>query len=523
MTPNDPTFLAFLEAQRADYRRSLPQRLAQIESLWRQVLNGEAPAEALASLERCAHRLAGSGGIFGFAALGDAARVLELTVNPLLDAAHALTPTAQTEVSRAVEAFQRSVAPAGERASVLIVDDSPVKLVALGAFVARMELTIVTASSGEQALRQLLKRDFAVILLDVNMPIMDGFETAKLIRSRPRSAHTPIIFVTAEANSEAKHIRGYTLGAVDFIYSPIIPEILRAKVQVFVNLFYLQRQVLLDNEHLESLVAQRTAALTEEITERKRAQDEILRLNASLEERVQQRTAQLNFANQQLETFSYSVSHDLRSPLSTIDGFSNLLSRELGASAASERSKHYLSRIRAGASQMGELIDALLSLAQVSRTSLRWDSVDLSAMADAVVNGYRAREPGRDALLDIQPGLVAQGDARLLRQVCDNLLGNAWKFSSKQSQSLISFRLQSGPDGKGVYAVQDNGVGFDMAYSEKLFGAFQRLQTASEFAGTGIGLATVPRIIMRHGGKVWAESSPGQGSTFYFTLGSARA
>ncbi len=169
--------------------------------------------------------------------------------------------------------------PAGERASVLIVDDTPAKLLALAAIVSGMALEIVTATSGEQALRQLLKRDFAVILLDVNMPMMDGFETATLIRSRPRSEHTPIIFVTAEANSEAKHIRGYTLGAVDFIYSPIIPEILRAKVQVFGDLFYLQRQVLLHNEHLESLVAQRTVALTEEIVERKRAEEKVKRLN----------------------------------------------------------------------------------------------------------------------------------------------------------------------------------------------------------------------------------------------------
>ncbi len=149
------------------------------------------------------------------------------------------------------------------RAGVLIVDDTPAKLVALAAIVSGMALEIVTATSGEQALRQLLKRDFAVILLDVNMPTMDGFETATLIRGRPRSADTPIIFVTAEAHSEAEHFRGYTLGAVDFIYSPIVPEILRAKVQVFVNLFCLQRQLMLQHEHLESLVVQRTAALTE--------------------------------------------------------------------------------------------------------------------------------------------------------------------------------------------------------------------------------------------------------------------
>ncbi len=189
-------------------------------------------------------------------------------------------PKIEIPALRADGTTQRSVMPVGERASVLIVDDTPAKLVALGAIVSGMELEIVTATSGEQALRQLLRRDFAVILLDVNMPMMDGFETATLIRSRPRSEHTPIIFVTAEAYySEVERFRGYALGAVDFIYSPISPEILRAKVQVFVNLFYLQRQVLLHNEHLESLVAQRTAALTEEIAERKRAEEKVKRLN----------------------------------------------------------------------------------------------------------------------------------------------------------------------------------------------------------------------------------------------------
>lgn len=255
--------------------------------------------------------------------------------------------------------------------------------------------------------------------------------------------------------------------------------------------------------------------------ERKRAQQEVLRLNASLEDRVQQRTAQLEFANKQLEAFSYSVSHDLRTPLSAVDGFSNLLARDMDSSAATERSRHYLSRIRAGVAQMGELIDALLSLAQVSRTSLRWDQVDLSAMADAIFTALREREPEREVLLSIQPGLLARGDARLLHQVLANLLGNAWKFSGKQPKTLIAFRRESSPDEQDLYAVHDNGAGFDMTYSDKLFGAFERLHTVSEFSGTGVGLATVHRIITRHGGRVWATSEPGRGATFYFTLGSA--
>ena len=408
---------------------------------------------------------------------------------------------------------------AGESTSVLIVDDTPAKQMALGAIVSGMALKIVTVNSGEQALRQLLKQDFALILLDVNMPTMDGFETAKLIRSRPRSAYTPIIFVTAEANSEAERFGGYKLGAVDFIYSPIIPDILRAKVQVFIDLFHLRRQVLIHNKHLESQVEQRTATLTKEITERKQAQSEILRLNASLEERVQQRTTQLQAANQELEAFSYSVSHDLRSPLNTIHGFSNLLGKEIAATETSERCKHYLARIIAGTKQMSELIDALLSLAQVSRTSLRRQKVNLSALAQTLLNGYREREPDRVVQFDVEPELMVEGDPHLLRDVLENLLGNAWKFSAKQARAEIALGHKKGDDGETVYFVRDNGAGFDMAYSEKLFGAFQRLHTVSEFVGTGIGLATVQRIIMRHGGKVWAKSAPEHGATFYFTLG----
>jgi signal transduction histidine kinase len=259
--------------------------------------------------------------------------------------------------------------------------------------------------------------------------------------------------------------------------------------------------------------------LSRDFTERKRAQEEILRLNVSLEERVRLRTVQLQSANKELEAFSYSVSHDLRTPLRSIAGFSSLLARELGASTASERTKHYLARIRAGVVQMGELIDALLALAQVSGTRLCCDSVDLSAMAQTVLDGYCEREPGRQAQVDVQPSLVVQGDPHLLLQALDNLLGNAWKFSSLRPQARIAFRRETGPDGEAVYVVQDNGAGFDMVYSEKLFGAFQRLHSVTEFAGTGIGLATVHKIITRHGGKIWAKSAPDEGASFHFTLG----
>lgn len=225
----------------------------------------------------------------------------------------------------------------------------------------------------------------------------------------------------------------------------------------------------------------------------------------------------LKFSNQELEAFSYSVSHDLRSPLNTIHGFSHLLAKQLGKHA-DEKAQHYLSRIQAGAMQMGQLIEGLLSLSQMLRVQLRSERVDLSMLARNSLDARQAFEPERQVTLHIESGLVAHGDERLLRVVMENLLGNAWKFSGQRAQAEIRVGQSSDAAGEPVFFVCDNGAGFDMAYVDKLFEPFQRLHGVSEFPGTGIGLATVRRIIGRHGGRIWAESSPGIGACFFFTL-----
>jgi len=256
-----------------------------------------------------------------------------------------------------------------------------------------------------------------------------------------------------------------------------------------------------------------------DVTERRRAEKEIVLLSNVMEQRIRRRTAALEESNKDLREFAYSLAHDLRAPLASIDGFSAQLELRL-ANVLDDKSRHYLRRIRAGVTLMADLTDGLLGLADLANTELLHQQVDLSAVARSVLEQLREAQPARQVSVVVHETMPVRGDVRLLTDVLQNLMGNAWKFTSKRADAHIEFGgKQRDDDGAYVFFVKDNGAGFDPEYAYKLFGPFQRLHGADEFEGTGIGLAMVRKIVTRHGGNVWAEARPGDGATFYFTVG----
>jgi DNA-binding response OmpR family regulator len=388
---------------------------------------------------------------------------------------------------------------------LLAVDDSATYLQELAGALRGEGYDVVPARSGEEALELCAVQPVDCILLDLMMPGLGGLETCRRLKNAPGLRDIPLIILTG-SEDRAAMLDGLAAGADDYLAKSSDFDVLRARVRAQLR----RRQSDEETRRFRDDLMRSQLDAAEA-----RAARELAEARAVLVEELEQK-------NKELEAFSYSVSHDLRAPLRSIDGFVELLAEDYGASLP-EEAKGYIARTRAAARRMGELIDDLLELSRVSRAELVRQPVDLSALARAVVDVLARATPRPELRVDIQEGLGAHGDPGLLRVVLENLLGNAWKFSGLRADATIRFGALPGTPADGpTFFVRDNGAGFDPSYAHRLFAPFQRLHSTSEFPGTGIGLATVQRVLRRHGGRIWAESQLGAGATFYFNVPPAR-
>ena len=365
-----------------------------------------------------------------------------------------------------------AVEPAGAaRPRVLVADDNAdLRQYVSGLLTSEYEVTSV--ADGLEALEVVRNRRPDLVVSDVMMPRLDGLGLVRALRCDPDTASLPIILLSARAGEDST-IAGLDVGADDYLRKPFSAPELLARVRTHVQLARARHAML----------------------------------------------AELERANRELDAFSYSVSHDLRAPLRAINGFARVLEEDYSDVLGSQGKEH-LARITRNASRMATLIDDLLGLARIARATVTSDEVDLSDLARSVVADLRQAEPNRDVDVLVDDELIARGDRDLLRVVLVNLIGNAWKYTLRSAQPTIEVRRL--PDSPGTFFVRDNGAGFDMVNASRLFAPFQRLHSQNEFEGTGIGLATVQRIIGRHGGRVWAEAEPGAGATFFFSLPGSR-
>ena len=387
---------------------------------------------------------------------------------------------------------------------ILAVDDSPTYLNELGDSLRREGYDVVLARSGEEALELLAVQTVDCILLDLLMPGLGGHATCLCIKGAPVVRDIPLIVLTALEDRDAM-IDSLGAGADDYISKSSDLDVLKARVRAQIR----RKQFEDENRSIREQLLQRELEAAEA-----RAARALAETRAAL-------IQELESKNAELEAYSYSVSHDLRAPLRSIDGFSRALLEDQG-SKLDERGHDQLRRVRAAAQRMGELIDDLLELSRVGRAQLRRQRVDVSSLAEEVAAELRRADPAREVEVLVERGLIAQADLGLLKVVLENLLGNAWKFTAKTAQARIEVRAitEGGTDG---FQVRDNGAGFDMTYADKLFRPFQRLHTETEFPGTGIGLATIRRVVERHGGRAWASGAVGGGAIFSFTVSGSKA
>lgn len=370
-------------------------------------------------------------------------------------------------------------AAAREQVNILLVDDRPGNLLALEAALGSLGQNLVKANSGEEALRRLLRMDFAVILLDVQMPGISGFDLAADIRRRPSLRGIPMIFLTAINKTEAHVAKGYELGAVDYIFKPLVPEVLRAKVSVFIELHKKSEEVRRQKEELSRLVAE------------------------------------LHRSNEELERFAHTAAHDLKEPLRTLSGYLELIELEL-AGRLEERVRELLSRAIASSGRMQAAIEGLLAYARVTSKGEPFRVVDCEAVLGRALEGLgRAiKENEAKIVRDPLPRLLA--DARQMERLFQNLIANSLKFRDRGIPRIHVGAVRKGMEWE--FFVADNGIGIDPKDAGRLFKLFQRLHSVGEYPGTGLGLAVCRKIVERHGGRIWVDSAPGKGATFRFTI-----
>ncbi len=361
----------------------------------------------------------------------------------------------------------------GISSNILIVDDRKENLIATEKVLKNLDSTIFKAGSGNEALSLMLRHRFAVILLDVQMPEMDGFETAALMQDHESMRGVPIIFVTAISKEEKYATQAAAIGAVDYIFKPINPEILRSKVKVYIDLY--------------------------------RQHEQILQLNKTLSQ-----------SNEELERFAYICSHDMQEPVRMMNSYADILNEEY-RQFLDARAQKYLEFIKGNASHLQKMIFDILTFSRVGREEPRTEHIDCNQMVREVLEEFKPVIERKQAHIACDPLPGLEGCPTLMHVLFQNLIGNALKFQDGSRQPTISIQVEFA-NGEWTFSVQDNGIGIDPAFNDRVFAIFQRIHRKEDYPGTGIGLSTCKKFVEFYGGKIWFQSAPGKGSIFFFTI-----